>query len=55
MGNDIWIQDKGSIIQPNKIIIGQRIGIDYSGKDALLLNRFKVLHSYIKENGLSAS
>jgi DNA-3-methyladenine glycosylase len=41
-GNKIWIEDKGIIVPPGKIIITPRIGVDYAGADALLPYRFLI-------------
>jgi len=36
----IWIEDHKITIDPTKIIVGKRIGVEYSGEDALLPYRF---------------
>jgi len=33
-GNRIWVEDRGAIIDENKIISGPRIGVEYAGEDA---------------------
>lgn len=43
LGDEIWIEDKGIKIHPNKIIEGQRIGVDYAGEDAKLPYRFRII------------
>ncbi|MCE3227487.1 MAG: 3-methyladenine glycosylase [Bacteroidetes bacterium] len=40
MGKTIWLEDEGIKINPKKIHVGPRIGIDYAGEDALLPYRF---------------
>lgn len=40
LGNEIWIEDRGLIINDEEIIITQRVGIDYAQEDALLPYRF---------------
>jgi DNA-3-methyladenine glycosylase len=40
--NVIWIEDKGIQIQPQDIITGPRVGVDYAGEDAKLPYRFIV-------------
>jgi DNA-3-methyladenine glycosylase len=44
-GNDIWIEDRGLVINPSAIASGPRIGVDYAGEDALLPYRF-----WLKDN-----
>ncbi|MBZ0244820.1 MAG: DNA-3-methyladenine glycosylase [Cyclobacteriaceae bacterium] len=44
-GSDIWIEDSGTKIARNKIVVTKRIGIDYAGEDAFLPWRF-----YLKDN-----
>lgn len=44
-GNEIWIEDPGTKIARDKIVVTNRIGIDYAGEDALLPWRF-----YLKDN-----
>jgi DNA-3-methyladenine glycosylase len=39
-GPEIWIEDRGLHIPPERILSGPRIGIDYAGEDALLPWRF---------------
>lgn len=36
----IWIEDRGIHIDPKQILTGPRIGVDYSGEDALLPYRY---------------
>lgn len=43
--SNIWIEDRGVKINPEAILAGPRVGIDYAGSDALLPWRFR-----IKEN-----
>ncbi len=42
IGNQIWIEDKGIKVNPNDVIIGPRVGVDYAGEDALLPYRFRI-------------
>lgn len=44
-GNEIWIEDRGFLIQKEQIQSGPRIGVDYAGEDALLPYRF-----WVKDN-----
>lgn len=44
--NEIWIEDRDIKIKPDIIVTGQRIGVDYAGKDALLPYRFKISNSF---------
>ena len=46
----IWIEDSGVQINPENIISGPRIGIDYAGDDAKLPYRFRVKNIYAKKN-----
>lgn len=39
-GNEIWIEETGIKPDPDKIITGPRIGVDYAGDDAKLPYRF---------------
>lgn len=41
-GEKIWIEDVGKLINPQKILSGPRIGIEYAKEDALLPYRFWV-------------
>jgi len=36
----IWIEDRKFIVDPNKIIVGKRVGVEYAGEDAKLPYRF---------------
>lgn len=45
IGRSIWIEDRGVHVPSEKISESKRIGVDYAGKDSLLLYRF-----YIKGN-----
>ena len=38
--SQLWLEDIGDMIKPDQIVSGQRIGIDYAGRDALLPWRF---------------
>lgn len=38
----IWLEDRGMNIDPNKILSGPRIGVQYAGKDAMLPYRFQI-------------
>ena len=40
--NEIWIEEAGEKIGTKRIVASKRIGIDYAGKDALLLWRFSI-------------
>ena len=42
-GEGIWLEDTGINILPEKILAGPRIGVDYAGKDALRLYRFRTI------------
>lgn len=44
-GNEIWIEDRGTVVPSESIIPGTRIGVAYAGEDALLPYRF-----WIKDN-----
>ncbi|MEQ9413611.1 MAG: DNA-3-methyladenine glycosylase [Cyclobacteriaceae bacterium] len=44
-GSDVWLEDPGTKIARNNIVVDTRIGIDYAGDDALLPWRF-----YLKDN-----
>ena len=41
-GNRIWIEDKGINFVDDEILAGPRVGVDYAGKDAGRLYRFRV-------------
>jgi DNA-3-methyladenine glycosylase len=41
LSNDLFIADDGYIVNPENIIIGPRIGIDYAQEDAMLPYRFR--------------
>ncbi len=41
-GNKLWLEDNGTTIQPENILVSKRIGVDYAGKDALLPYRFQL-------------
>jgi len=41
-GNGIWIEGEGTLVQPESIITGTRIGVDYAGQDAFLPYRFRI-------------
>jgi len=38
----IWLEDRGVMADPKKIITGPRIGVIYAGQDALLPYRFQI-------------
>jgi DNA-3-methyladenine glycosylase len=38
----IWLEDRGIHIPPNDILISERIGVQYAGKDAMLPYRFRI-------------
>ncbi|MCF8258720.1 MAG: DNA-3-methyladenine glycosylase [Flavobacteriales bacterium] len=40
LGNEIWIEDYGAVVNDCHIISRPRIGVDYAGDDALLPYRF---------------
>jgi len=42
LGNEIWIEDRKYIVNPENIVRSKRIGVDYAGEDALLPYRFVV-------------
>ena len=39
----IWLEDDGINILPENILKGPRVGVDYAGKDALRLYRFRTI------------
>jgi DNA-3-methyladenine glycosylase len=41
-GNDIWIEDRGIIINQSQISASPRVGVDYAGEDAQLPWRFRI-------------
>lgn len=41
-GDRIWLEDRGVVIPPAAIAVGERIGVDYAGDDARLPYRFLV-------------
>ncbi len=49
LGDRVWIEDHGLLIQDNHIIKGPRVGIDYAGGDALLDYRFRIREEVIRE------
>lgn len=42
LGERIWLEDRGMIVQPDEILAGPRIGVAYAGDDALLPYRFRL-------------
>lgn len=44
-GDEIWIEDRGLVIDADQIAAVPRVGVDYAGEDALLPYRF-----YVKGN-----
>jgi DNA-3-methyladenine glycosylase len=40
--NRIWIEDQQSTIDPNSVVTGPRVGIDYAEEDAQLPYRFRL-------------
>jgi DNA-3-methyladenine glycosylase len=42
LGDQIWLEDKGIILKDKDIEITRRIGVEYSGEDALLPYRFVI-------------
>jgi DNA-3-methyladenine glycosylase len=40
LGNKIWLEDREFKVDPENIIEGKRVGVDYAGEDADLLYRF---------------
>jgi len=42
-GDRIWIEERGDVVDKNKILASARIGIDYAGEDAKLPYRFNLL------------
>jgi DNA-3-methyladenine glycosylase len=40
--NRIWVEDQQSIIDPNSVVTGPRVGIDYAEEDAQLPYRFRL-------------
>lgn len=41
-GFGIWLEDRGTTIDPKKILSGPRVGVQYAGKDATLPYRFQI-------------
>ena len=41
-GNTLWLEDDGTKVAPGDIVVSERIGVDYAGKDALLPYRFQL-------------
>ena len=42
LGDQIWIEDHGTLVADEEISAGPRVGIDYAGEDAGRLHRFLV-------------
>ncbi len=42
LGDQIWIEDHGSLLSDSQIIASPRVGVDYAGEDAKLPWRFRV-------------
>ena len=42
-GDSLWIEETGIIINPSTVISGPRIGVGYSGEDAFLPYRFRLV------------
>ena len=42
LGNQIWIEDRRTIISNTRIIASPRVGVDYAGEDAKLPWRFRI-------------
>ncbi len=40
LGRTIWLEDRGITIKEKDIVTGERVGVDYAGKDAHLPYRF---------------
>ena len=47
LGDDIWLEDKGLVFE-GQILSGNRIGVNYAGKDALLPYRFWIPEERMK-------
>ncbi len=47
LGDKIWLEDKGIHVKPDEIVISKRIGVEYSGEDALLPYRFLTKNAYL--------
>lgn len=45
LGKDIWIEDRGLVVDNDKVVADSRVGVAYAGEDAYLPYRF-----YIKGN-----
>jgi DNA-3-methyladenine glycosylase len=43
-GDEIWIEERGIIVESEKIISSPRVGVDYAEEDALLPYRFQYLN-----------
>ncbi|MCX6251311.1 MAG: DNA-3-methyladenine glycosylase [Bacteroidetes bacterium] len=39
-GSAIWLEDRGVNVDPGQVLVTSRIGVEYSGEDALRPNRF---------------
>ncbi|HEY9559698.1 MAG TPA: DNA-3-methyladenine glycosylase, partial [Anseongella sp.] len=42
LSEQIWIEDRGTVIESNEIMTGPRVGVGYAGEDALLPWRFGI-------------
>ena len=45
LGPEIWVEDRGVIVEDSEIIASPRVEVDYAGEDALLPWRFRVRNS----------
>ncbi len=42
LNGQIWIEDHGTDVEDDSVIIGPRVGVDYAGEDALRPYRFRL-------------
>ena len=42
LGDQIWVEDRGTHLDSTQILVGPRVGIDYAEEDALLPWRFRI-------------
>jgi len=54
-GREIWLEDRGIVIDTENIVATTRVGVDYAGEDALLPYRFYIRnHPFVsKGKGLA--
>jgi DNA-3-methyladenine glycosylase len=42
LGNRIWIEDRQIVVDPDSVVAGPRIGVDYAEEDAARAYRFRI-------------